>query len=373
MASGGDAVARTPDGKAVFIRGALPGERVRVRLVADHAKYAVGCVDELVEASPDRVAPPCPELRRGCGACQWQHVSVPAQRRLKERFVVEAIERGGVDCPAPNPPVELDPWAFRTTISAAVSQGRAGFHQTRSDRIVPVDACLVAHPLLGELLVGARYPGARKVLLRCGARTGERLAATTPTGLEISVPEDVHAGHFHEFAAGRRWRVSARSFFQSRPDGADALAGIVRSAADQMGAPSTAVDLYSGVGLYAGVLARRGWSVTAVEGSRSAVADAEINLRGSEVAVVGADVTGWAPSRADLVVADPSRIGLGSRGVDVVAGTGARRVILISCDAASLGRDAALLHQGGYALQAVTLVDLFPHTFRVEVVTVYDR
>jgi 23S rRNA (uracil1939-C5)-methyltransferase len=373
MASGGDAVARDPVGKAVFIRGALPGETVRVTLVADHAKYAVGHVDDLIEPSPHRVVPPCPEVGRGCGACQWQHISIAMQRRLKEGFVVEAIERAGLECPALDPPVELDPWAFRTTISAAVTNGRAGFHQSRSDQVVVVDGCLVAHPLLDELLVGVRYPGARKVLLRCGARTGERLAATTPTGLELALPDDVHTGLFHESAAGRLWQISARSFFQTRADGADALAAIVAASADEMGAPTTAVDLYSGVGLYAGVLAARGWSVTAVEGSRSAVADAEVNLRESDATVVHADVTGWRPVPADLVVADPSRLGLGRRGVDVVAGTGARRVILISCDAASLGRDAALLHEAGYVLRAVTHVDLFPHTFRVEAVTVYDR
>jgi 23S rRNA (uracil1939-C5)-methyltransferase len=211
------------------------------------------------------------------------------------------------------------------------------------------------------------------VLLRCGARTGERLAATTPTGLTVALPEDVQADHLHEFAAGRLWRVSARSFFQTRADGVDALAAIVASAAAEWGTPSTAVDLYSGVGLFAGVLAARGWSVTAVEGSPVATADAECNLDGLSASVIHADVTRWTPHQADLVVADPSRIGLGPTGVDVVAATGAQRVILISCDAASLGRDAALLRRSGYALHAVTPVDLFPHTFRTEVVTVHDR
>jgi 23S rRNA (uracil1939-C5)-methyltransferase len=373
MASGGDAVARDPDGKAVFVRGALPGEVVRVRVTNEHARYAVGCVDTLVEPSPHRVAPPCPEVDRGCGACQWQHISVPMQRHLKTQFLVEAIERSGVECPVPTPCVDLAPWAFRTTIDAAVHAGRAGFYRARSHHVVTVGACLVAHPLLGELLVGARYPGARKVLLRCGAHTGERLAATTPTGLSVKVPDDVRGDHLHERAAGRLWRISARSFFQSRADGADALARIVGAAADEWGAPSTAVDLYSGVGLFAGVLAGRGWSVTAVEGSRSAVADAGCNLGGMDATVIHADVTKWTPVRADLVVADPSRMGLGREGAEVVAATGARRVILISCDAAGLGRDAALLCRAGYALTAVTHVDLFPHTFRVEAVTVYDR
>jgi len=373
MASGGDAVARDAQGKAVFVRGALPGERVRVSLLSDHAKYAVGRIVEVVEPSPDRIAAPCPEVARGCGACQWQHISVATQRQLKSQFVVESIERSGVECPDPDPVVELTPWAFRTTINAAVHKGRAGFNRARSHDVVPVDGCLVAHPRLEELLVDVRYPGARSVLLRCGARTGDRLAVTTPTRLQLRLPEDVHTEFVHEVAAGHSWRISARSFFQTRADGVDALTGVVAAAADEMGGPSTAVDLYSGVGVFAGVLAARGWSVTAVEGSHSAVEDARVNLRGSDVTVVGADVTKWAPDRAELVVADPSRIGLGSTGVDVVAATAARRLILVSCDAASLGRDAALLRDAGYALSAVTVVDLFPHTFRVEVVTVYDR
>ncbi|MGD0379303.1 MAG: TRAM domain-containing protein [Acidimicrobiales bacterium] len=373
MASGGDAVARNAEGKAIFVRGALPGERVRVKVLDDHATYAVGSIERVIEASPHRIAPPCPEVERGCGACQWQHISIEAQRRLKTGFVVEAVQRAGLECPVPSPTVELAPWHFRTTIDAAVSDGRAGFLRARSHEVVPVRSCLVAHPLLEELLVEARYPGAREVLLRCGAHTGERLAATTPSGLGAGLPDDVRSGHFHEHAAGRRWRVSARSFFQSRPDGADALAAIVEAAADELGTPSTAADLYSGVGLFAGVLAARGWKVTAVEGSQSAFADAQVNLRGLEVTVKRIDVTKWAPTPVALVVADPSRIGLRREGVGVVAATGARRVVLVSCDAAGLGRDAKLLQEAGYGLTGVTLVDLFPHTFRVEAVTIYDR
>jgi 23S rRNA (uracil1939-C5)-methyltransferase len=183
----------------------------------------------------------------------------------------------------------------------------------------------------------------------------------------------VQSDHLHELVAGRLWRISARSFFQTRADGAEALAELVGSAADELGAPTAAVDLYSGVGLFAGVLAARGWSVTAVEGSQSAVADAMFNLRDSDTSLVHADVTRWKPIRADLVVADPSRIGLGNTGVEVIKATGARRVVLISCDAPSLGRDAALLARAGYALSAVTPVDLFPQTFRIEAVSVYDR
>ena len=232
---------------------------------------------------------------------------------------------------------------------------------------------MVAHPLLQDLLVDVRYPEAREVLLRCGAKTGERLVATKPSNVDADLPDDVLSDHFHEFAAGQLWRISASSFFQARSDGVDALAHLVEGAAAELGAPSTAVDLYSGVGLFAGVLASHGWAVTAVEGSYSAVEDAKVNLHGLPVDVVRADVTRWTPGRSELVVADPSRQGLGSEGVRVVIATGARRIVLVSCDASSLGRDAALLQRSGYAMTAITHLDLFPHTFRVEVVSVFDR
>jgi 23S rRNA (uracil1939-C5)-methyltransferase len=153
----------------------------------------------------------------------------------------------------------------------------------------------------------------------------------------------------------------------------DALADVVGSAADEVGPSSTAIDLYTGVGLFAGVLASRGWDVTAVEGSYSAVEDAKVNLRDLPVDIVRADVTQWTPRRSDLVIADPSRQGLGPEGVQVVVGAGARRIVLVSCDAASLARDAALIQRSGYVMCAITLVDLFPHTFRVEVVSIFDR
>ena len=116
-----------------------------------------------------------------------------------------------------------------------------------------------------------------------------------------------------------------------------------------------------------------GWSVTAVEGSRAAVEDARANLSGFDATVVRADVATWRPRSADLVIADPSRAGLGKEAAAVLVGTGARRIVLVSCDAASLGRDAGLLTGAGYILSSVRPVDLFPHTWHVEVVSVFDR
>lgn len=373
MATDGDAVARDPSGRVVFIKGALPGERVRVQIVAERPKSASGSITELLEGSPQRVPPPCPEVARGCGGCPWQHVAVGGQRQLKQELILNAIRFAGVDPPVPRPTVDLAAWGYRTTVRAGVKDGSAALRGAGSHDLIDVDVCAVAHPLLADLLVGRRYAGADEVLLRCGAGTGERLVSPTPSGVNVLVPKDVSREHIHEFAAGRLWQISAHSFFQTRADGVDALASLVGAAADELGTASTAIDLYSGVGLFAGVLAGHGWTVTAVERAPTAAADARANLRDLDVAVVTADVTRWKPPPADLVVADPSRTGLGRRGVDVVAASRARRVILVSCDAIALGRDAALLRRRGYALTSLTQVDMFPHTFHVEVVSVFDR
>jgi 23S rRNA (uracil1939-C5)-methyltransferase len=374
MVAGGSALARDGDGQVVFVEGALPAERVRVAVESVRRGYRTARVVEIIEPSPYRAAPPCPELARGCGACQWQHIDPAAQRSLKLDIVLDALRRiGGLAAVPQQPTIELVPWGFRTTLRLAVADGRAGFRAARSHASVPVDDCLVAHPLLVPLVTDARYPRADEVLLRCGSRTGERLAAPTPSRKGIVVPGDVRSDFIHEEAAGERWRISAPSFFQTRADGVDELARLVAAAADDLGAPTTALDLYSGVGLFAGVLASRGWSATAVESSTSAVADARVNLRSHGVKVVAADVTKWKPTAADFVVADPSRKGLGKRGVGVIDKSRARRLVLVSCDAASLGRDAALLRDVGFEMTALTPVDLFPHTFHVEVVSVFDR
>lgn len=374
LASTGEAIARDASGRVVFVPGALPGEEVAAEIEAERPKSATARLLSIDVASADRITPPCPEVARGCGGCGWQHLALDAQRRHKEGIVTTALRFAGVEPPALLPTVALAPWGFRTSLRAGVTDGRAGVRAARSHHVVEVEGCLVLHPLLVPLLTECRYPGADEVLLRCGAATGERMAATTPVGRAAGLPPDVHPGWVHEVVAGRTWRVSAGSFFQSRPDGAEALVQLVAEAAGH--APGTAVDLFSGVGLFAGALADRGWTVTAVESAASAVRDARANLGRSAVTVVRADATTWrAPvghQATDLVVADPPRVGLGRRGVSVVAASGAPRLVLVSCDAVSLGRDAAQLAKAGYQLASLQLVDLFPQTHHVEVVSVFE-
>jgi 23S rRNA (uracil1939-C5)-methyltransferase len=388
VVAGGVGLAREPGGRVVLVEGALPGERVRVRLTEDKARMARGVVEEVLEASPIRVEPPCPELARGCGGCDLQHAAPDAQRDLKVGIVRDALARlarssDAADVPV-DPGVALAAERYRTTVRAAVVDGSAGFHLRRSEDVLAVADCLVAHPLVAEVLADGRFPDATEITVRAGARTGERMVVVTPSvgegtvvpdGVRVIGADELAAGRrawIHEEVDGRRYRVSALSFFQVRPDGAEALLDAVRRAlGDVDPGRDRLVDLYGGVGLFAAGLGTR--APVLVERSASSVADARRNLEGLDATVVRVPVEKWRASAADLVVADPARTGLGPAGVTSVAATGARRVALVSCDPASLARDVAALAAAGYRALGVELVDLFPQTHHVEAVTSLER
>lgn len=402
LVSGGEALAREGDGQIVLVRGGLSGERLLVEAPRRRSGARRAEVVEVLDPSPHRVVPACPWVGEGCGGCDLQHLDHAAQPAAKVEVVRDALHRlGGVDDPVVSPGAALAGGGFRTTVRAAVrADGRAGFRRHRSHEVVAPDACLVAHPLVEEVLVEGRFPGATEVVVRAGAATGERLvvvrgpagatgvaeAANVPDDVVVVGSEELRAGRrawIHEEVAGRRWRVSAGSFFQARPDGAEALVAAVRDAAGEALAPGArVVDAYAGVGLLGGALTS-GWSsgdlagVQAVERSSSSASDARRNLvgpgGGRGVRVVRSDVDRWRASRADLVVADPARAGLGRRGAAALTAAGAPVLVLVSCDPGALGRDAKLLAEAGYVADGTTLVDMFPHTHHVEAVTRFRR
>ena len=238
----------------------------------------------------------------------------------------------------------------------------------------------MAHPLLAELVATGGFGSAREVTLRCGAATGDRLAllapsadgATLPASVLVVGEDELEAGRrawIFEEVSGRRLRVSARSFFQASPQGAAALVDIVRAAVAGAG-PGPLIDAYGGVGLF-GATAGEGRPVTVLERSPSSAADARVNLPAAKV--LRLDVERWRPSPAAVVVADPPKAGLGRRGVAVLAAGGAGHLVLVSCDPASLGRDAGLLRAHGFELLSTTVVDMFPGTPHIEAVSVFAR
>ncbi|MGK2930015.1 MAG: class I SAM-dependent RNA methyltransferase, partial [Acidimicrobiales bacterium] len=259
VAAGGDGIAHDSDGRVVFVRGAIPGDTVLAELREDRPRMAKAVVVEVIDASDDRVGPPCPHVADGCGGCGWQHVAVDTQRRLKIRIVEEALRRIGRMAGTVEFGPALPAVGFRTTVRCLVVDGRAAFRAALSHDPVLIDHCLVAHPAIDELIGSARFGAATEVTLRVGARTSDRLALFEPSVDPVAaLPDDVRVIGADDLGSGRRawftdrvcdrsFRISAESFFQTRTDGADALVEAVRSAGGDRWGSGRLLDLYGGV------------------------------------------------------------------------------------------------------------------------------
>ena len=375
----GAGVARGCDGRIVFVEGALPVELVTAEIYTVDRRWARARVTDMLEASPDRVPIACAHHLEGCGGCDMLHLSARAQMRMKASIAVDQLTRHGVDAPAPALRM-LDEDRGRTTVRAQVVNGRAGFMARSSHEVVIPDDCGAVDDGVEELLVEGRYGPADGVFIRVGSRTGERMVVVNPTVDEVAVPDDVivvgtdeldqnRRAWIHEELSGRRWRISARSFFQNRPAGAESLMDEVAEMTAELATEGPLVDAYAGVGLFAGT-AGTGRKVTAIERSADAAADARVNLSDG-AKVLRIPVEKWRASPASVVVADPSRSGLGDAAVQPLLSCNPHLVVLVSCNPSSFAKDARRLIDSGYALNRWTVVDLFPLTSHIETVAAF--
>ena len=384
VAHGGWCVARH-EGLVVFVRHALPGERVRARITEQSKRFARAEAVDVLTASPHRVTPRCPVARPdGCGGCDWQHADAGYQRELKAAVVAEQLRRlAGIDRDVVVEALPGDGFDWRTRVRFAVDdQGRAGFRRARAHEVIAVDHCPIAHPLVEAAGVESKeWNRASEVEVAASASSGERLLSVT--GRRDGVVR-VHGGDFlTEEAIGRRWRVSAGAFWQVHPFAASTLGAAVRDGlAPRPG--ERAVDLYAGVGLFAGLLAQDvgpTGEVIAVESSRVAAADAAFNLADlPQVRVVSSGVAdALTPGSvglvvggagADVVVLDPPRVGAGAQVVDGVVALRPRAIAYVACDPAALARDLRTFADAGYPLESLRAFDLFPQTHHVECVAI---
>lgn len=425
LAHGGSAVARAADGRVVFVREACPGDVVDVQVTADRGSYLEGTIARIETPSDDRRTPPCPYFGV-CGGCQWQHIAYNVQTEAKRQQVIDALSRIGK---IPDAPVEetltgRKPYGYRNRLEFRVGadpQGRPvlGLTEAGSDRIVPIEACLLlpdrvkrAPKALGGAL---RYLSGRaeldidRVALRVASHTRDievdlwgppgpfprqavarTLAdAVKPTCVtRVLVKDDPKhradlkvevlsgAGHWKERLAGHTFRVSAPSFFQVNTEAAETLVATVLSRLEPDGTDRV-LDLYAGVGTFTLPLAELAGEVVAIEGAGSSVRDLNANI---ESAGVWADVMPGNAARAlaeagrfDTAVVDPPRAGMSPDVLRALIATRARKVCYVSCDPATLARDAAGLVDAGYRLTSAVPIDLFPQTWHVETVAVFER
>jgi tRNA/tmRNA/rRNA uracil-C5-methylase (TrmA/RlmC/RlmD family) len=378
-AHGGSCVARHI-GQVVFVRHALPGERVRARVTEQSKHFARADAVDVLTASVHRVVPPCPAARPGgCGGCDWQHADAGYQRDIKAAIVMEQLQRlAGIHRSVTVEALPGNGFGWRTRVRFSVDgSGRAGFRRHRSHQVETVEHCPIAHPLVEAAGVeGARWDGVSEVEVAVSVGSGERLVRTAAgRGGAMRVRE---GGALSEDAAMRTWRVSPGGFWQVHPFAADVLTDAVMTGLrPRVG--DRALDLYAGVGLFAGSLAVAvgpGGYVTAVESSTIATADAAKNLADlPQAQLLRSDVvTALAkPEKfgaVDVVVLDPPRSGAGAAVANAIAGLRPRAIAYVACDPAALARDLASFSRAGYMLDELRAFDMFPQTHHVECVAI---
>lgn len=377
----GDGLGRLPDGRVVFVEGGLPGELVSIRIVKQSRDYARAVTVDVLEANPDRVDPPCRYVSHGCGGCDLQHTSIELQRRIKVDIVRESLVRIGrlTDPDVVLGPVHNQPFGYRTTIRVARGEdGRVGFRRRSSHDVVPVTTCLVAHPTLNSALETVRVGSdVDDIAIRVSTVDDAITWWAEPDAHDVSGLSDRGGpdARLVERVHDRDFVVSAGSFFQSSPLAAEALVDAVRRA---LGDPSTwpdgdVVDAYSGIGLFAALAVPADRHVVAIESNPWACTDARENLSDRSATIVESRVDDWSPHDCAMVIADPARDGLRASGVEVLSNTNAAVIVLVSCDPASLGRDARLLDAAGYDFDRCEVLDLFPQTHHVEAVSRFVR
>ncbi|WP_424211381.1 class I SAM-dependent RNA methyltransferase [Streptomyces sp. BI20] len=416
VAHGGHCIARTAEGRVLFVRHALPGERVVARVTdgAEDSRFLRADAVTILDASKDRVEAPCPYAGPGrCGGCDWQHAKPGAQRRLKGEVLTEQLQRlagitpeqagwDGTVVPAEGdklPAGEVPQW--RTRVQYAIDEdGRAGLRRHRSHDIEPVDHCMIAAAGVSELGVEKReWPQLATVEAIAASGSGDRQVVLTPRPggrlplVELDKPVSVlrveerdggvHRVHGRPFVRersdGRVYRVGMGGFWQVHPQAADTLVkAVMQGLMPRKG--EMALDLYCGVGIFAGALAERigeTGAVLGIESSKRAVEDARHNLADfPRVRIEQGKVEQVLPrtriSEADLIVLDPPRAGAGKATVRQLAGLGARRIAYVACDPAALARDLAYFRESGYKPRLLRAFDLFPMTQHVECVAILE-
>ncbi|MFE6783280.1 class I SAM-dependent RNA methyltransferase [Streptomyces sp. NPDC057680] len=416
VAHGGHCIARTEAGRVLFVRHALPGERVVARVTEgeETSRFLRADAVTILDPSKDRVEAPCPFAGPGkCGGCDWQHAKPGAQRRLKGEVIAEQLLRlagltpeeagwDGTVMPAEGdklPQGEVPQW--RTRVQYAIdADGNAGLRKHRSHDVEVIDHCMIAAPGVSELGIEKQdWPNMASVEAIAASGSHDRQVILTPKPggrlplVELDKPVSVlrvdekdggvHRVHGRAFvrerADDRTYRVGNGGFWQVHPKAAQTLMlAVMQGLTPRKG--ETALDLYCGVGLFAGAIADRvgdQGAVLGIESGKRAVEDARHNLAGfPRVRVEQGKVEAVLPrtgiTEVDLIVLDPPRAGAGKQTVHHLAGLGARRIAYVACDPAALARDLAYFAERGYKVRTLRAFDLFPMTSHVECVAILE-
>ena len=407
MVYGGECLGRLPDGRAVFVPFVLPGELADVEITENKERFARGRVLELLEASPNRVTPPCPYFSI-CGGCHYQHLGYAQQLSLKKGLVEDQLLRIGKFSDLPEIQITASPTPFGyrnqaqfhpTRAEDAETTPRLGFKRAASDEVLPIEKCLLIPDEMNELLsqiemdvdsgiarVGMRLDSDGEVMLVFEGETDEppELFIDLPVSSTYLSPDgrSLNLGGNDALVyrvLGKEFLVSPESFFQVNLPVAQEMVSHVLTLIE--GRENLSIlELYSGVGLFSRFLAPHAKSLTAIESSPSACFDFAGNLDEFEnISLYEGAVESLLPEileqikPVDLVVLDPPRSGLHAKARQALIDLNPREIIYISCDPSTLARDLKQLKEAGYSLHSVHAFDIFPQTAHVETIVVMHR
>ena len=397
-AYGGESLGRLPDGRAVFVPFALPGETVQVRLVEEKAGYARGELQAVLIASPDRLLPRCSHYTL-CGGCHYQHIPYEKQLEIKTTILRDQLER---IARLKDPPIEPciaspNPFNYRNHVQFHLtSQGKLGYQQMRSNKTFALQECHLHDEALNQLwplLDFEPVPGLKRIHLRQGIEEDTILVLESNEAEppEVSVEDLAVSVVFqgpesNQVLAGSEYvvmevlehnfRVSAGSFFQVNIPVVEAM---VSHLLEQLLVQSndTVLDIYAGVGLFSAFLAPAAERLIAIESDENACEDFTINLNEFDnVELYQATAEEVLPDlevRPHVIIVDPPRAGIGRQAMDGILAMSPEILAYASCDPATLARDARRLIEAGYLLKQITPFDVFPQTYHIESISVWTR
>ena len=396
---GGEAMGRLPDGRAVFVPFGLPGEQVRVELTEDKKNFARGKLIEILKASPERIDPKCKHFGK-CGGCHYQNLPYEKQLLAKTEILRDQLQRIGK---IENPPIAqmvASPleWNYRNHVQFHLTaEGKVGFINAKGNSTLPIEEC---H--LPEAGINAFWPElqfeSNKDVERVSLRAGldeelmvvlESESAETP---ELEIEADVSVVHlFDEHAVviagqdnllfnilGKDFRVSAGSFFQVNTKMAEKMVQHLLTSLP-VSLSTTLLDIYCGAGLFSKFFAAKCQQVIGIETSESACEDFAFNLdEFDNVELYEGTAEETLPGLAGRLdsstyaIVDPPRAGIERHALDAILSIKPQIIAYVSCDPSTLARDAARLINGGYRLVEVTPFDLFPQTYHIESISIFE-
>jgi len=397
---GGDTMGRLADGRAVFIPFGLPGERVRVRLTEEKRSFARGELVEVLEVSPRRIIPRC--IHFGvCGGCHYQNLPYEDQLLAKTEILRDQLIRIGK---IENPPVQKmvassNPWNYRNHVQFHLTKdGRLGYMgagTTSAQGIIPISECHLPEVFINSLWPQLEFEpemNIERVSLRAGKDEDLMLVleSDSPDAPELETEAEISVAHVYGVNAvviagndhivlrvlGRDFRTSAASFFQVNTVMAEKMVHHLLTYLP-VSSSTTLLDVYCGVGLFSAFLAPKCKTVIGIESSESAREDFAANLDEFDNVELyeglADDVIPYLEAQPDIVLLDPPRAGLEKRVADGILRLNPRLIAYVSCDPSTLARDAARLLNGGYRLKDVTPFDLFPQTYHIESISLFER